>query len=611
MARIVSGRTTRTPIGSRVPRSASHGLDLGRERAFALGRGRRDPAITSSLRAAEHGKHLLLLEGVRREARDLPRSPGIEAFRRGHELFTEAERRAPHVVADVVTLPQVGGWTAQCLSASPAELAGEDGPARLGYLCALAASAALRASLEFEIAVPAGDGFISLPGLGRLSAPGVGSGEWIRLRSDVPGKLVADHKGMALSARPLDHAPQRDWAPLPRLRATAGDLTLDVVIDTDEHLAFQFGRVTDDFAEAALGRWSALIDDAWRILSERHHDVAEGMVSVVRTLVPLPRDGGRGPRSATSGWLWGAIALGLPRDAWDLAEILVHEYHHLLLGALEDNAPLVGPNAQGWHYAPWRDDPRPLAGLLHGTYANLAMAEFWLVESGRQENRTESPNAEVEFAWRRNATRGAIGDLEAADGLTHAGSAFLDGLKIRWEDLGKSVVSPSSRRTALELTLEHRLRWRLAHLRPDESSIEQLVTAWSAERSPSRRLRWPDVRVVSQSPFDSDLHRILRSRDASHSSAVLGPAELALLRGDDQRAYEMCLTDIAQGGGHSPWITLALSILRLDQAATDSPLLTRPEVVSALYERLRDAGDAPPSPADLLSWLSEIIDESA
>ncbi|WP_433731951.1 aKG-HExxH-type peptide beta-hydroxylase [Actinoplanes sp. CA-051413] len=38
------------------------------------------------------------------------------------------------------------------------------------------------------------------------------------------------------------------------------------------------------------------------------------------------------------------------------------------------------------HHAPWRDNPRPLGGLMHGVYAFFGFAGLWRT-SGRQKTR--------------------------------------------------------------------------------------------------------------------------------------------------------------------------------------------------------------------------------
>jgi hypothetical protein len=56
----------------------------------------------------------------------------------------------------------------------------------------------------------------------------------------------------------------------------------------------------------------------------------------------------------------------------------VHEFHHQRLFAIESGLSLVEPGAdEPRHYSPFRPDPRPVRGLLHGLYVFLAVWRFW------------------------------------------------------------------------------------------------------------------------------------------------------------------------------------------------------------------------------------------
>ena len=70
-----------------------------------------------------------------------------------------------------------------------------------------------------------------------------------------------------------------------------------------------------------------------------------------------------------------------------LASVLVHECQHAKLNAVLDLIPLSRPD-QARYYAPWREDPRPLGGLLHGAYAYLGVSDFWRVQSSRSGHAT-------------------------------------------------------------------------------------------------------------------------------------------------------------------------------------------------------------------------------
>jgi uncharacterized protein len=69
---------------------------------------------------------------------------------------------------------------------------------------------------------------------------------------------------------------------------------------------------------------------------------------------------------------------------------LTHEIQHVKLGALLDLVTLTLPDDGRRYYAPWRDDPRPLGGLLHGVYAYLGVTEFWRRQRNLPGNRVSS-----------------------------------------------------------------------------------------------------------------------------------------------------------------------------------------------------------------------------
>jgi hypothetical protein len=93
--------------------------------------------------------------------------------------------------------------------------------------------------------------------------------------------------------------------------------------------------------------------------------------SQLRSIVPMQR-APRGVPSASTNTVVGAICITDHDEVALLAEQIVHEASHGFLFLLQEHDPLLDPasHGDGWgsdlHYSPWRDDPRPLAGLLHG-----------------------------------------------------------------------------------------------------------------------------------------------------------------------------------------------------------------------------------------------------
>jgi HEXXH motif-containing protein len=114
----------------------------------ALAQGSLDVTIVHKLTAAQAGKHRMLLECVRRGAFVMPHSDRA-LMDDALTLLSDVEAEHPQIVADLLALPQFGGWAACLLrTISGAGDAADSTPKTqfcvgLGYLATLAATAAV------------------------------------------------------------------------------------------------------------------------------------------------------------------------------------------------------------------------------------------------------------------------------------------------------------------------------------------------------------------------------------------------------------------------------------------------------------------------------------
>jgi HEXXH motif-containing protein len=60
-----------------------------------------------------------------------------------------------------------------------------------------------------------------------------------------------------------------------------------------------------------------------------------------------------------------------------VVESLLHEAMHLKLTLIEQEVALVQPTSQSLFYSPWRDELRPVRGVLHGIFVFAAVREFY------------------------------------------------------------------------------------------------------------------------------------------------------------------------------------------------------------------------------------------
>jgi hypothetical protein len=228
-------------------------------------------------------------------------------------------------------------------------------------------------------------------------------GEIRRLGGPIPepieryDPMAALHTSVTLAALRAGTAP-----PPPRIAArhdlsvTHAGLTLRVRLEDTDPLRTHLGLTPSrQLTPDQVTTWRELLSAGWRLLTTRHRPAAEIMAAVLSVLVPVEADPGSGGLSATSANAFGAVAISTPGDPRAFAVGLLHECQHSLLNATNTLFDLVSPGGPRI-YSPWRDDPRPLSGLLHGAYAYQSVTRFWRAETAaappeRTEATAETP----------------------------------------------------------------------------------------------------------------------------------------------------------------------------------------------------------------------------
>ena len=571
-----------------------------------LAEGGGSPATMRRLGDAQRSKHLMLLHAIA-EAAAGP-EPGPAAFRAGYEQLARIRDTAPGAAAWLLSLPHLGGWVHDTLIHLDQGTAAD-----FGHFACLVAAAAIRTGLPVDLDVPVQDGRVRLPGLGSLLVASEKS--WVRLRSD--GARVTAGDEFAAEARrmvPDDGTGAgtgvAGWSGTRAIRAGGCEPAWTVLLETgDPYLdrytlpmrtAMPMGEVAD---------WRDRVSSAWQIVADRHRWAAEPMADVVSVIVPLTPRSDTDLVSATTPAAYGAIATSWPPDEVTLAETLVHEFQHVKLCGLLDMVPLAASGGQQV-YAPWRQDPRPAAGLLQGIYAHLGIVRFWQAQQDAETDPDGLLRAQVLFARWRPAIGETVQTLLDTGSLTAAGVRFAERLRAQGQQLMSAPVPAQAARIAAEVALDHRLTWQLRHLATDAADVAGLADAYRrGEPCPGAARTWiqEDVRKV-----DSGLRsRLLNLRylEPGRYRALcadgvlpLGEADRLLLERNSEAAVQAYRTRIADSADPQPdaWIGLALALHQLSPSPRRAALATRLVQVAAVHARLADRTD----PLDLASWFT-------
>lgn len=377
-------------------------------------------------------------------------------FDAGWELFTCLDQDDRQALEDVLAHPYVRTWAARCvaqLGASPVNAASVAADA--AYLSAIAVSAAIRSGRQVQLSVPVIGGGIHLPTFGRLH---VGSGTTASVTTCCDGfevKSESGHWAVAL-AGPDGAAPPGSWQPVRMLEAGAVKVALE---DTDPYRDCHQWPAASRLPADQVTAWQHLFGQAWPLIEQEHGLYAPGLAAGLSTVMPLANDKPGREISAASRQAFGAIGAALPSGGDVLALLLIHEFQHVKLGAILDLFDLCDHSDQRLFYAPWRDDPRPLEALLQGTYAHIAVTDFWRARriylSGPQ-----SEDAAARFALWRMQTAAAIETLAGSGSLTPLGVRFVDGMRATVAPWLEEEIPPGARDAARQWAQDHKRAWK-------------------------------------------------------------------------------------------------------------------------------------------------------
>ncbi|MBV9012314.1 MAG: HEXXH motif domain-containing protein [Pseudonocardiales bacterium] len=584
-----------------------------------LARGEGGAGAVRRLRRAERSRRLFLLRALVEETTKVPELFGpLPPAEDAWELLARVQERAPRALEVILAHPYTGSWAGYTARLLRNRITGVCPMwMHAGHLHALAAAAAIHAGLDFHTHIPLWNSSAMLPTLGL-----------VRLAADSPysvaevhsehGRVQVSNDVARVALPPAFAVDAPGWWGIPRLTMRAGEQVLSVRLDDLDPYRGLYEPVGPhrlDHAEVDV--WHALLDQAWRLIVHHLPDIADALPAGLDSLVPRPAIPFRIP-SASTGDAFGSATISRPSDAAALAATLVHEFQHIRLSGLLHLTRLHDDDPRERFYTPWRDDPRPIGGVLQGLYAYFGVTTFWRALACANP-RTPDRRAVFEFAYWREQTWRVLATLRDDPGLAPIGHQFVAGIAERlgpWQD--EPVPADLSALVAA-VSADHYAGWRISYLRPDPAVVADLAEAWLAgaarpSATPLGTDRAPTpVPDGSWSSARADLIRlsIADSPDGGNAlsttwQSIPGAtaADFAYVTGrltDAVRGYRAELA--ADADRPAAWIGLGLALSGLGVTPAARALLHYPEVVRAVHRRIRARTPTVPLPDELAAWI--------
>ncbi|GGS86434.1 HEXXH motif domain-containing protein [Streptomyces chromofuscus] len=607
-----------TTTGDHLP---FHRLSAAGVQALACGEG--DDAVVGALLGAERSRRLLLMRALDNALAGDDTAPLSHAD--AWALLERAQRAAPEVFEDVLMCPTTGMWVSLAVRTARGRAAGEeDAPGWVvtGYLSALAAAAGTRAGLDFSITVPVRHGLVPLPTLGCAVLPEHRPWSTARVTGHA-GRLRITGAGADVAVAPGWDVRGADWLPVRRLTLGADGTAKPLVLEElDPYRTFPRPSEPRPMPQGEAASWAALLADAWEIVRRDDPVTAGAMRRGLMSVAPCPARERFRPYSCTSAAAFGGVVASHPDDAAQLAATLVHEFQHIKLGALINLGPLTEPpggpgSSQELFYAPWRDDPRPLGGLLQGIYAFFGVARLWRAHRHTADP-AYAPLAHFEFALWRGQVWSVLNEVRGHVLLTPLGRYVLESLAERCARWMTEEVPAGPLRLAEEASADHLARWRAHHMRPPAAAVEEAVRAWQqgAARPPSALAAPPALVPDSEVRFLDTAavlarHHLTDPEGAPRAAAgaVEGaePADVLLVAGSHEGARDAYATRLSgKDAPVSAWAGLGRALTADPSRRQASHLLLRhPERARAVQDALVATTGRTADPVRLAGWLGQ------
>jgi HEXXH motif-containing protein len=598
-----------------------------------IGSGYGSDTIIDQLCDATLRDRLILLRVLIETARTRrPADAYAAGLQSAYSRLAELQQSHPEQVTGLLRAPIVGSWLDHVLRRVDTDQPDRQSTplwADLGYLGWLAAAAAVTTTTT-EATLPAvvRNGVVMLPGLGlaRLGSPSwCGHGTLSQLHGG--GLRLSAGEHTVVVHDPADDT-STEWWPARRVDVDA-DAAGQFQVWLDDLDPFRLTREpagtdgsqpddSDTVVHEELYRmprltasqaqtWQRNIADAVDLLDRNFPQYLRPMRRGLHSIVPLNASPAATGSSYTSEDGLGAVYTTAAIDTAQLALTLIHEFQHSKLGLLLGQTPLIagsGEEGPPRLYAPWRDDPRPIAGLLHGIYAFFGVADFWRILRTIDGHRSQS--AHIEYALWSTQVQAAITQAQESDLLTPDGHHFLHTLVDAMAPWAAEQMRADAAWIASESAIAHHTFWRVRNWQPNTHGITELAARQQAGHPPPPRL--PVSHPVDQTtvpqhhqrlPLPFHLKNIGRQRTST--GRAISDGDQAYLAGDYAEAAAHYQHELdADPLRPQAWAGLTLTLPHLHPDLDITVLHRQPEVLAHLHQARRSHTDT----VALLQWLT-------
>ncbi len=448
-----------------------------------------DSDLLQNLLKAQIKKRLLQLASTQRrldrEAPELVEKTGFS------QAYLFLKQLPPALLSRIISYPSFGEWceVANALLVRQAHINLPDGQisSHLGLLGNFALAGALEQEWDFELALWLDDrAYLPLPTLHcTIIAPLNFAGTRVQCRAKPGHRLIISQNSLHEQCIRIDDSSDDltaigsvfniRHAPLLANRFELNDY--DPLLE--HNIGFQREQRFERVDKSSLQRWRTSTQAAWDLLQVVHPAYSSEVDQYVSVIVPLLSQSANVHVSCSFPETYGMVQMSWSERVSQLAEALVHEYHHNKLNTLFDLDPLIiDTSGAAVYYSPWRDDSRPLQGLLHGIFAFQSVTHFWLAYLNR--SLPEHQWAEHEYVRRRAQTLTAVEALLDQAELTEVGEVVVSEIKRQLLAMPQLSISLSAQRQVQDELASHRLRWQLRYRNAEQKEQAILDSLWRA-----------------------------------------------------------------------------------------------------------------------------------